>query len=329
MEISNLLAVLGLIFTVFFGFLSIILLKKKKYPGRLILLKQSSIGLFNNIARNFSEISILYKTKPIQENVIYVKSSILNDGDIDLDGKNAEKRLELKLEPDLKWIKVKVTEKCADIQCDAIISEDNQVLVFDFGLLRKKEFFQFEALIETSRGKIDADEIYNFIKISHRIANTQKVKITSLLSEEQMERKKKKIKSFSIQTGIQFILFCLVLLFQILVIKSAPVYYKNAEGISYKIKAKSDKKIELTDLKTKKETNITLTEFQEVNKYTPFIPNQNFWEKIESAKYMFIILMIMFLILVGGEYWELRKSIVIYNIFNENKVNNTGTEPDN
>ncbi len=58
-DLSTFLTILGVILTAIFGFLSIDLIKRKKNPGKLTLVKQSTLGLFNNIAKNFDEISIL------------------------------------------------------------------------------------------------------------------------------------------------------------------------------------------------------------------------------------------------------------------------------
>lgn len=260
---SMVFTVLGFIATVLFGFLSIELVKRKKYPGKLTLVKQSTIGLFNNIAKNFNEISITYKSEPIKENVIYLKASIVNDGDIDIDGKNVEKPLNITLNPGLKWIKTKVTCASPELNCNTEITANQTVLNFNFGLIRKKEFFQFESLIETEDSKINAEEIYNSMKISHRISNTQKVNITSLLSEEQITSKKKRIKTFGFTIGGQLIFLLALFLVQMLYLKDSPIYYKDTTNYSYEVKARSDDKIELKNIETKEKRIITVKEFHQ------------------------------------------------------------------
>ena len=106
------------ILEIIFGILSTIaialifdLIGRKRYPGKLTLVKQSSIGLFNNIAKNFEEISIKYKGEPIKENIIYIEASFLNDGDIDIDGSRDEKSVTLNLKEGLKWIKAEITNR--------------------------------------------------------------------------------------------------------------------------------------------------------------------------------------------------------------------------
>lgn len=314
-DLSTFLAILGLIATVIFGILSVDLFKRKRNPGKLSLVKQSTLGLFNNIAKNFDEISILYKAEPIKENVIYLKASFINDGDIDIEGKTVEKTLNLELENDLKWIKSKVTQTSPELISTSEILEDKQNLRFNFGLIRKREYFQFEALIETNDSKIDADDIYEKIKISHRIANTQKVNVTSLLSEEQLDRKKKNIKSFGFMMGFQLLIVIVVLLIQQLYFKEAPIYYEASDGISYIVKAKTDESIQLKNIESKEKTTISIAEFQKPEKFKPYIPTQTFWEKLESTAYMIPLLIILMLVIIGGEYWELRKSKKYYMLY--------------
>lgn len=316
-DLSISLTILGIILTIVFGFLSIDLFKRKKNPGKLTLIKQSTLGLFNNIAKNFDEILILYKAEPIKENVIYLKASFLNDGDIDIDGKTVEKALNLELKNNLKWIKAKVTKTSPELICNSEILSIKQNLRFNFGLMKKREFFQFEALVESNDSKIEADDIYENIVISHRIANTQKVNTTSLLSEEQIVRKKKRIKSFGFIAGVELIIVVVFFLIQFLYLKDAPIYYKDSVGQSYTVKAKSNDKIQLTNTESKEETIILIKDFQIPNKYIPFIPKQTFWDKFERFTYVIPLAILAFLYLIGNEYWDLRKSKEIYSIFED------------
>lgn len=314
MDISLTLSILGIIATIGFGFLSIDLFRRRKYPGKLTLVKQMEIGLFNNIAQNFEEITISYKGNPIKENVIYLKSSIINDGDIDVDGSKLEKTLTLKLEEGLKWIKAKVTGYSKDLICNGEINTDQSELRFNFGLIRKKEHFQFEALVETTNAKQKAEDIYENIEILHRIPNTQKVKQISVLSEEQITKKKKRIKTLSLISGSYIIFSIITVLMMRLFFYDAPIYYES-DGVQYSVETTSGNKIELTNLLTDVKRIITIQEFQNKDNYQPYIPNQTFWEKIVDFKYLVPIMLLIIFFAVGTEYLELRKSNKLYNIF--------------
>jgi len=315
LDLSTFLTIIGTIATLVFGFLSIDLFKRKKNPGKLIIVKQTAIGLFNNIAKNFDEISIQYKGAPIKENVLYIKAGILNDGDIDIDGKSVEKTLNLSLKDNLKWIKAKVTHSSPELKCKTEIGEEDKSLKFDFGLIRRNEFFQFEALIETNDSSVQAEDIYDNIIISHRIPNTQKVITTSLLSEEQIVRKKKKMKSFGINIGAQFLGVVFLFFFQILYIRDAPILYKTIDGQEFKVTAKSDESIQLKNNITKEEKIISINEFKTPQKYIPFIPRQTFWQKITATGYIIPVLLIFIIIFIGSEYWELKKAKKYYKLF--------------
>lgn len=319
MDTSTFLTILGIVATFVFGFLSIDLFKRKKNPGKLTLVKHSAIGLFNNLAKNFEEISIQYKGESIQENVIYLKASFINDGDLDIDGKTIEKTINLNLNTELKWIKAKVTATSPDLNCETQIDNNQSDLKFNFGLIRKKEFFQFEALIETLKKDQKAENIFDDITISHRIANTQKIKRAILLSEEQMVKKKKKMKSFAINLGVQFIIIIGLLLTQIFYFKSAPIHYTSKDNITYEAKANSDNEIKLTDIKTDEEKYISLQKFQIQGSYIPFIPKQTFLEKMKGYYYILPFMLILLLLITGWEYLELRKSYKLYDIFSKSE----------
>jgi hypothetical protein len=317
MDTTTLLTILSIIATIVFGFLSIDLFKRKKNPGKLTLVKHSIIGLFNNIAKNFDEISMLYKSAPIKENVIYIRASIINDGDIDIEGDKVEKTINLKLDDGFFWIKSKITDKSSELFCENEINDTKSELEFNFGLIRKREHFQFEALIETENKDYKADDIFEKINISHRIANTQKVKQYFLLSEKQKKKKKKRILYSSLTFGAQIVFITVALIVQVYYFKAAPILYKTVDNIVYKAKATSDMKIELTNVDADTDTIISINEFQLANKYIPIIPKQTFIEKFKSAIYFLPILVLLVLILNGWEYLEVRKTNKINDILNQ------------
>lgn len=317
MDTSLVLSIIGLIATIVFGFLSIVLFRRKKYPGKLTLVKQSVLGLFNDIAKNFAEIGILYKGDAIKENVIYLKACFINDGDMDIDGNTVEKTISLRLNSKLKWIKSVVSKSSQDLACSPEISSDLSELKFNFGLIRKKEFFQFEALIETLQKDLTAEDIFENITITHRIANTQKIKIETLLDDEQMKRKRRKMKSFMINVGLQLLVFIGIIVVQLFYFKSAPIQYTDKNGNKYEAKATTDGDIKLTNVKNDTESIIPISEFQKVESYKPFIPNQSFWEEVKSIRYILPILVILMLLVIGMEYYELRKSNKIYDILSK------------
>ena len=312
MTAGNIFGAIGILATIIFGVLAI---KRRHSPGKLVLLKQSTIGLFNNIARNFDEIGIKYKSKPIKENVIYIKASIFNDGDIDIDGAAVEETIRLELKKGLRWIKVKITKTSPGLKCNTQLCQENQKLRFHFGLIRKREFFQFEALVETDDADIGADDIYEHIKISHRIANTQKIKDEELLEGERIVLKKNRMKRFCIGTGLYVLGMILLVLINQLYVKPAPIYYITPDGHTYRANATTDFKVKITNIKSDESRIINLKELQLPSKYMPHIPDLTFWQKIKSTTLIIALVIIVATIMLLLDSLELRKSFKYRKMF--------------
>jgi len=319
MDTSLLLTIIGLIATLVFGFLSIDLFKRKKYPGRITLVQHSIISLFNNISKNFEEISIQYKNEPIKENVVYLKATFINDGDIDIDNNSIEKPITIELKEGLKWIKSKVTEVSSGLSCNSLINDSGTALEFNFKLFRRKEFIQFEALIEIGDPKYKASDVYDNLTINHRIANTHKIQLTSLLNEEQMKKKKGKIKSNTLTYSIYFVVMIVVLFIELFYLKNTELHYITPTNIEFKASPKSDNTIEIKNIKTGEKKSISLTEFQDKENYKPITPPMTVSQKMKESIYILPFFCLILILMIGLDYYELRKANKIYNILNQNK----------
>lgn len=317
MDTSLLLTIIGLIATFVFGFLSIDLFKRKRYPGKVTFVKQSSISLFNSIVKNFDEISILFEQKPIKENLIYIKGCFINDGDIDIEGEKIEKPISVTIPENYNWVNCKITDTSSDLKCGYQI-KDAKTLQFEFGLFRKNEFYQIEAIIEATEDKEKHDSIFEELKFTHRISQTQKIIVTNLLSENEMKRRKGRIKRNLWVTGLQLLVPTIVSIILFVFLKSAELHYKEVgtanTTIEYKATPKRDNTVELEDIATGEEKTISIVEFQDKNKYSPFIPSKTIWQRIVESWYVLVIWLVMVIVFVGFDYWELRKSNKIYGI---------------
>ena len=316
MDISLILTIIGLGATFIFGFLSIDLFKRKKYPGKLTFVKQSSVGLFDSFVKNFPQISILFENKPIKDNLIYIKGSLINDGNIDIEGNRIEKPISIKLPDKYSWINCQITDKSQNLTSH-ISFENNKNLALNFGLFRKGEFIQIEGLIEASHDILNDDDIFDSIKFDHRISQTQKVSKTNLLSEDQLKKKKVKISQrvwhSTVQMFIPFVLITIVFLFA----NSEEIKYKTIENninSEYRATAKRNGKVELTNLKTSSKKVITISEFQDKDKYIPFVPEKNLVQTLKSNLFLIPFFLIMLLISIFSDYWQVKKNLKIYQI---------------
>lgn len=321
MDFSTIISVVGTLATIVFGFLSIDLFRRKRYPGKITLVKQSVISLFNNIAKNFNEISIQYKAEPIKENVIYIKATFINDGDIDIEKPSIEKTIKVELEDGLKWIKSKITKSSPELSCQSNVNENGKYLEFNFGLFRKKEFLQFEALVETHDRKFQADDLFNHIKISHRIANTQKIKELNILSSNQIEKKWKKIKRLTIVFTGYFLVMIIAFFIQFSFFIKDEIQYVGADKEVYKATIKDDNVILLKSKLTNKEFSVSTTEFEE--KYKPSIVQVSPWQKMQDILILIPIIIVSILLLVLIDYVEIRRANRVNNILGDAQKEDT------
>lgn len=318
MDISIILTIIGLLATFVFGFLSIDLFKRTRYPGKVTFVKQSSIGLFDSFVKNFNEISILFENKPIKDNLIYIKGSFINDGDIDIEGEKIEKPICIELPEKYSWTNCQITETTKNLKCDYRIAGEN-IVELNFGLFRKGEFIQIEALIEASHEISEDDNIFELLKITHRISQTQKIVKTNLLSENQIKKKKGKILQRIWSIALQLFLPLIVSLALVVFFKSAVIKYKSVEHgkvVEYSATPKRDGIVELKNTTTGQELIVSIYEFQDKTKYVPYIPNISLWQKFMDSWYL---IPIWFLLVVGLgllDYWSVRKSNKIYQILN-------------
>lgn len=84
MDFNFLLGIFGFIATLIFGVLSIYLYIRKRYPVSIVYIEEQAVGLFDSIVKNFPNITILHDNKVINESLVLLKGSIVNDGSADI-----------------------------------------------------------------------------------------------------------------------------------------------------------------------------------------------------------------------------------------------------
>jgi hypothetical protein len=78
--------------------------KKKRYPGQLSFVVQQSVRLVKDVLKNFPQIKILYNNQLVNEQIAFLKGSILNTGIIDIDDSKIRKPLSILLPDGCKWL---------------------------------------------------------------------------------------------------------------------------------------------------------------------------------------------------------------------------------
>lgn len=226
----------GIILTAIFGFWTIILYLKKKYPCKIIFVAQNIIGLYDSLVKNLPELTVLYNGKNVEENLFLLRGAFLNNGKKDITEAMVEKELTLHLPKRYKILTAKVTSEESGISVSSEIV-DHQKIRFKLGLFRVEEFFKIEILIEdlstikSVRDSVLEAEINIFrnIYFTHRIADTRKVELMPIddkvLNPSEFNISDKGILLLTIILSIGFISYVLNL-----PIRPTLSYYKEYEN---------------------------------------------------------------------------------------------------
>lgn len=319
MTFSDILTIIGLIVTVVFGVWGLLVTIRKRYPGRLTFVEENAIGLFNSIIKNFSEIKIQYNDLPISEQMIYLKASFINTGSIDLSTKDNSHKLSIDLPREFKWINWKITGHSKDIDCS--LSSNNNKLTFDFDLLRKNEFIQFEAFAEIKNTHKPAITFRKSLTFSHRIPNTAKIDKQPYLNEEQISDKRYEFKkNLIIATIILVIVIVIGIISYNYFRKSSDLEYMySMNGKEYVVKIKSDglQNVIIEDSDNDFEKKMSLEEFNNQNDLKAIITEPTLWGHFKKFGFS-LIYVAMYTFFMITEYRAIYKDKKIKNII-ENK----------
>lgn len=179
MTLTTLFTILGILATIVFGTIAIVLTLKRKYPGHITFIKEDCISLFHDITKNMPELQINFENEPVKENLVLLKGYILNTGSKDITEEMVVKKLTIDIREGSRWVKSKVVDSSENVNAKTNINTDTTI-DFNLGLFRSKEFVKFECLAETAintdtEGQSPSNYLLESIDFKHRIADTGKV----------------------------------------------------------------------------------------------------------------------------------------------------------
>lgn len=207
--------------TIIFGWLSIGLYNRKKYPGKISYVKLAVVNLLNDIANNFKDIKLLHDNHPIKNNLVYLKGAFINNGDIDIKTNIGENSITLSLPTDYKWVDFTITSHSDDLDCKISQMPENKKKI-SFDIFKKDEFIIFEGLIDAPQ-KIESDSFDSIVKFNHRIENTSKINVETILDAKSL-----KSKSFMRKMlGGYIILGLLLCVLEFMMHDGSPLRYHN------------------------------------------------------------------------------------------------------
>lgn len=321
MDIGIIIGIIGLVATLIFGFLSLDLIKRKKYPGKISCIKLSAVSLLNDVAKNFREIKLLHNNNPIEQNLVYIKGAFINNGDIDIKSVTTENSIIMSLPDDYKWVDLTISSHSENLACTTSTLSDNKKKI-KFDLFKRDEFIVYEGLISAPEGfKVNSFE--EIIKFSHRIENTSSIGLETILDKKTLRARK-----------IKHNLFFSVIIFMA-ILASLAMYFNEGTRILYQQRDSDDKEVYFariqeddTIILKKYSNNLFIELFEEFIPNSQTLSNTEFLQNYTVAKYrssngktMLLFLIGMYTLLFGlmavPEYFQERKTKRILRILGE------------
>ena len=191
MDVNFLMGIIGVLGTLILGYLGINYTLKYRSKIKLNYFENDCFSLFQTVVKNFNTIEIKYNKEAINQNLILLKGTFLNSGNIDLDKSNVHVPLSLHIPDNFKVLEAKVIDASNDLIVTNTITSNSITFIWD--LLKKEEYFTFDVLIEhmgelNSTGKeiikeelnLESNryierELSNNITFKHRITNLSKI----------------------------------------------------------------------------------------------------------------------------------------------------------
>ena len=221
MELNMFLVLLGIIITVVVGAIGIIYTYRIRNIPKITFLEQDFFSLFKSIIKNMDGINITFENIQINPSLLMLKASFINNGTIDIDSSMVHEPLKIKLPENCKWKRIKITKTSPNVNINFKMSD--VITEFDWDLLKKNEYFSFDALIEIiddPKESIDIDNEYikilsKKISISHRITNLEKINKENLYSITKYKTFKKIPVPFILLLIMEFLLIISMSIFDI------------------------------------------------------------------------------------------------------------------
>lgn len=151
------------------GLWAVYLALRHRDPGEISFFHESAIGLVSDIAKNIENLEIKYQGQPVSEKLQFVKAYFFNTGRKDITHEMIDHPLALRLEDGSRWVTAKIVLASPEVQAKATLNQNS--LDFTFPMLRRGEFFCFEALADIPSGK----DFQSVCEATHRIADTRKI----------------------------------------------------------------------------------------------------------------------------------------------------------
>ncbi|WP_163121317.1 hypothetical protein [Acinetobacter portensis] len=232
---------IGLILTVIFGVISLFgfCIAWKTWNRPKISLVSESSTILANLTHTSFEISVAYKDEVISNNLIFISAHLINNGNVDIDVRDVEEPITVKLPESAKWMTFEIKNNKHGMKIEESLNKNN--LRLKTGLWKKGEGFKFNALIAFDNDDVllGRKKIFDELVVSSRIKGLGSVKILTLGEEKTYKSKFAKILRLfvypSLASGIYICLGLIILSGVLNKDKYILNAYKDSEVINLKI----------------------------------------------------------------------------------------------
>lgn len=157
-----------------------------RYSGTIEYNPIKSVKIYENIIKSFPNLVITHNDMPIENELVYHSSLLINSGKIDIKKDMIEEPIKISLKNG-QWKEAKI-KKSFSIKSSITISNDNIHLYLEPGLLRIDEGLQIEALA-TLNDTLANNPFIDQVSITHRISDINSIEKGNRASQEYVKDK--------------------------------------------------------------------------------------------------------------------------------------------
>ena len=193
-------------------------LRRRKYPGSIMFIREEPIALLDDFATRLPNLEVSYNNAPIDKNLVLLRGYLLNDGNIDIRPDMTEQPLTVTLPDGCTWLEFTLTGTAENLHAEGKIVSPTILQIAFAGQFRRDEAFSFQALVTVDAEKYaeKPSSLAKELRWSHRIANfgTVKTAIIPILEMASRSTWFKTVKLlFFIMMNAVLGLVCIVVLF--------------------------------------------------------------------------------------------------------------------
>jgi len=138
MNIDIFWAVLGIGVSTVFGIWGIYLAVRYRYPGKVTMVNEQLIELFDDIGNSLPGLSVTYNNNEVSKNLVLLSAAFVNTGKLDIAPKMIEKPISISLPDGFNWLTAKIIDTSKDLNASVDIDDDG-CATFSMGLFRRFE----------------------------------------------------------------------------------------------------------------------------------------------------------------------------------------------